>query len=310
VRNSRPSRRLPWLAICAVTVVVIAVIHWMLGPGPNPKVPSASVGGHAIDPSYFAAGSCVAYAPTNHNRHRTVFLDAGHGGIDPGSVGATRTGKRIYEADLTLPVELDALALLRSDGFRVVVSRTHSSTVLRLKHADVDGNILTAEGVHDDVAARDVCANDAHANVLIGIYFDAGAPYNAGSVTGYDGDRPFSAENLRLARLVQTDVLDELNAQGWKIPSEGVQSDTGLGSAINAAAVSYGHLLLLGPAKPGYFSTPSRMPGAVIEPLFITDPFEGSIADSSRGQHVIARGLAKAVQQYFAAPSKHHAGRS
>ena len=30
------------------------------------------------------------------------------------------------------------------------------------------------------------------------------------------------------------------------------------------------------------------MPGAVVEPLYITDPFEGSIADSSAGQETIA----------------------
>ena len=45
------------------------------------------------------------------------------------------------------------------------------------------------------------------------------------------------------------------------------------------------------------------MPGALIEPLFITDPFEGSIADSSSGQQVIAGGLAQAVEQYFAPPA-------
>ena len=42
------------------------------------------------------------------------------------------------------------------------------------------------------------------------------------------------------------------------------------------------------------------MPGALVEPLFITDPFEGSIAASAQGQHVIADGLAKAIDQYFA----------
>jgi N-acetylmuramoyl-L-alanine amidase len=41
------------------------------------------------------------------------------------------------------------------------------------------------------------------------------------------------------------------------------------------------------------------MPGALIEPLFITDPFEGSIAASTRGQQIIATGLARAVEQYF-----------
>jgi len=64
--------------------------------------------------------------------------------------------------------------------------------------------------------------------------------------------------------------------------------------------VAYGHLVLLGPAKPGYLPTPSHMPGALVEPLFITDPFEGSIASSAHGQRVIAGGLARAIGQYFA----------
>ena len=71
------------------------------------------------------------------------------------------------------------------------------------------------QGVHDDVAARDISANKARANVLVGIYFDAGgSPYNAGAVTGYDTDRPFTAQNLRLATLIQNDVLGAMNAQG------------------------------------------------------------------------------------------------
>ena len=42
------------------------------------------------------------------------------------------------------------------------------------------------------------------------------------------------------------------------------------------------------------------MPGALIEPLFITDPYEGTLAASPSGQEVIAGGLAKAIEQYFA----------
>jgi N-acetylmuramoyl-L-alanine amidase len=41
------------------------------------------------------------------------------------------------------------------------------------------------------------------------------------------------------------------------------------------------------------------MPGALIEPLFITNPFEASIAASRRGHEVIARALASAIEQYF-----------
>jgi N-acetylmuramoyl-L-alanine amidase len=49
----------------------------------------------------------------------------------------------------------------------------------------------------------------------------------------------------------------------------------------------------------GYFSTPSEMPGAVIEPLYVTDPFEGSIADSTVGQQAIAHGIASGVKQFL-----------
>ena len=258
----------------------------------------------ATDSRLFASGSCVAFRPTSGDRHETVFLDAGHGGPDPGGVGITESGRTIYEANETLPVERDTTALLRRRGFTVVDSRTGDSTVARMEPGDESDGVLTVQGEHDDVAARDVCANLAKANILIGIYFDVGAsPQNAGSITGYDADRSFSSANLKLATLVQDDVLTQLNAQGWDIPNAGVVSDVYLGGPpLTDAAGLYDHLLLLGPADPGYFTTPSAMPGALIEPLFITDPFEGSIAASVGGQEAIARGLRQAVVQYFATP--------
>ena len=123
-----------------------------------------------------------------------------------------------------------------------------------------------------------------------------GSDQNAGMVTAYDADRPFSAANLTLADLVQNDILARMNAQGWGIPNDGVLTDNTLGSVsgdpesggLAAEAAEYGHIMLIGPSMPGFFSTPSDMPGVVTEPLFITDPFEGSIADSAIGQQMIA----------------------
>ncbi len=258
-------------------------------------------GPHPVDAGRFEPGACLAYPPTAGDRHLTVFLDAGHGGLDPGGVGEDVNGNTVDEADETLPVELDTMALLRDRGFTVVVSRTRNETVSRPGPADVDDGLFTAQGVHDDVAARDVCADKAKADLLLGIYMDAGgSSYDAGCVTGFDSVRPFAAKNLRFADEVQNDVLAAMNARGWDIPSLGVSDDSQLGGpALTTAAGDYGHLLLLGPADPGFFSTPSTMPGALIEPLFVTDPYEGSIAESPADQQVIAGGLAKAVEQYF-----------
>jgi N-acetylmuramoyl-L-alanine amidase len=269
------------------------------GSGPVSD-PGAASG--PLDPAAFAPGSCVAFAPTVGNRHETVFLDAGHGGPDPGAVGETEASTTIYEKNITLSVELDAAALLRADGYRVVVSRTTGGPVAILRTGDVAGGIYTDSGAHREVAERDVCANLAKADVLIGIYFDAGeSTENAGSITAYDPDRPFASENLRLAKLLQKTVLGDMNAQGWAIPDGGVNSSVFEGGpALTKAAAEYDHLLLLGPAKAGFFTTPSEMPGAVIEPLFITDPFEGSIADSTKGERVIAGGIAASVEQFLA----------
>jgi N-acetylmuramoyl-L-alanine amidase len=297
--------------------IVIAVVS--VSPGRRgAKVGAEEAKGHhdaqgseAVDPGYFAAGACELYPPTSGNRHLIVFLDAGHGGIDPGGTGSTESGQAISESTLTLPVELDAMALLRANGFSVAVSRTANTTVLALQPDDVSSGALTLLGSHDDVVARDVCANDAKASVLVGIYFDAGAsPDDAGSVTAYDQDRPFASQNVKLAQLLQADVVASMNAHGWGIPNDGAVPDTNLGSVaptesatgLAAEALSYDHLLLLGPPQPGYLDTPSEMPGALMEPLYLTDPFEGSIADSVPGQQAIAVGVAEAIEGYFAPP--------
>jgi N-acetylmuramoyl-L-alanine amidase len=304
------------LAVIVAVVGSLVILHVIAPAGHGALAPAKRVsaavagrasasdddhgGSQAIDPALFSPGACVAFAPTAGNRHETVFLDAGHGGIDPGAVGATENGTTLAEATVNLPIELDTMAILRAEGYRVVVSRTRDTSVTKLTPADVNGGLLTTQGAFADVAARDVCANLAKADVLVGIYMDGGYEGQGGCLTGYDADRPFSAENLRLATLVQNDVLTAMNAQGWAIPDGGVLQDSGLGSATSAAAQAYGHLLLLGPAQAGYFSTPSTMPGALIEPLYVTDPFEASIAVSTKGQQVIAGGIAKAIGQYFA----------
>ena len=264
--------------------------------------------GTPIAASAFAEGACVAFAPTQGATGRTVFLDAGHGGGDPGGVGALADGTPVTEASVNLPIAEDVMAELRTRGYRVVLSRTQDSSVARLTSADVIHGGLSLRGVHEDVAARDRCADAAHADVLVGIYMDAGPPSAAGSVTTYDTSRPFAAANTRLGRLLEHDTVTTMDRRGWAIPDNGAVTDTHQGSSsgdpatggLAAQAAAYHHLLLLGPAAGTYFAAPSTMPGAVIEPLYLTDPFEAALAVSATDQGVIAGGIAQGIEQWFA----------
>jgi N-acetylmuramoyl-L-alanine amidase len=242
----------------------------------------------------------VIYPSTGARRATTVFLDAGHGGLDPGALGGTTAGQVVQEKAVALTVVLDTQRLLHTLGFTVVVSRTTDTTVARLTPADFAGTLLTVAGVHADLQARARCADEAHASVLVSVHFNSALrPGNAGALSIYDDARSFGLSNRRLAELLQATLLADLNAHGWAIPDAGVVSDTTVGNALSQLAVAYGHLVILGPAMAGYVTSPTTMPGSVVEPLFLTDPFEADIASSPQGQASIAAAITKAVTRFL-----------
>ncbi|HZV50149.1 MAG TPA: N-acetylmuramoyl-L-alanine amidase [Candidatus Dormibacteraeota bacterium] len=258
---------------------------------------AAIVGGGAGDvistalPSGLTPGSCRVFAPLGPDRGRTVFIDPGHGGPDPGVVGVTPDGRRVEEKTVALDVALDLTAHLRRDGYRVVLSRTRDSTVATFGPGDPPAT--SADGIHRDLLARIACANASRATVLVSVHcngFDD--PSVGGTETVYDGARPFSARSLRLARDLQRAMVARLGlADRGVVPDDQLDAYT-----LSDRADSYGHLLLLGPAQSGYVDHPSRMPGVLVEPLFLTAPAEAELAGSGSGQERIARALAAGLE--------------
>jgi len=256
----------------------------IVGPGAT-EVPAKTV------LSGLAPGACRAFAPLGPDRGRTVFIDPGHGGPDPGVVGTTSDGRRVEEKTVALDVALDLAARLRRDGYRVVLSRTGDSTVASFgPHSPP---VMSADGIHRDLVARIACANASRAAVLLSIHcngFDD--PSVGGTETIYDDARPFSTQSLRLAQDLQRAMVARLG-----LTDRGVVPDDQLDAyTLSDRADRYGHLLLLGPAQPGYLDHPSRMPGALVEPLFLTAPAEADLADSASGQQEIAQALGDGLE--------------
>ena len=237
-------------------------------------------------------GACVSVGTSE----RTVFIDPGHGGLDPGVVAMTG-GHPVLEKDVALAVGTRLAGLLRDGGYRVVMSRTKDSSVTTLGSNDTVTGALTAAAEHRDLVTRAACANAAGASVLVSIHFDAfDDPAVAGTETFYDAERPFAAENRRLASDLQSAMV-----AGLGTTDRGVFTDDQLvAPTLTSSGSLYGHLIELGPAATGWVDNPSQMPGALVEPLFLTNPAEARLASSSSGQQQVAAALKAGLEKYLA----------
>jgi N-acetylmuramoyl-L-alanine amidase len=128
-------------------------------------------------------------APRKGDTKRTIVIDAGHGGVDPGAVGATGT----HEKDVTLAMAREVRRQLEATGrYRVVMTRDDDSFV-RLRdrvnkaraanadlfmsiHADSMGrgdtrgaSIHTLSETASDAEAAALAARENRADVIAGV---------------------------------------------------------------------------------------------------------------------------------------------
>jgi len=287
------------LCLLAVVLAVVLVDRACLSAAPAAAVPRAAAAKRpaaaATPVPALAAGACLALAPTGRSRNRTVFIDPGHGGPDPGVTARTPSGG-LRESAIALAVATELGRQLRADGYRVVLSRTADTSVQRFTADDMNQGTLDATQVRRDLQARIRCANGAGGAALLSIHFNGYTDSSAaGTQTIYDGVRPFAAESQRLAQALQSALVSRLQR-----PDRGVLTDDALQApTLSDRAGDYGHLVLLGPQERGYVDTATSMPGALVEPLFLTAPADAAIAASPAGQRRIATALTAGLEAYL-----------
>jgi len=296
---------LPWLRtalLAALTLTCIFAAPVVLGAARAARLPVSlpTSGQQGLGPGQvampgLAPSACMTFTPSGGHYGKTVFIDPGHGGLDPGVVGST-AGRQVLEKSVALSVGTRLAGLLRADGYRVVLSRTADSSVMKLRADDSVSGAMTASVVHRDLVARTACANASSASVLVSIHFDAfDDPSVGGAETFYDAARPFTGANQRLAGDLQAALVAELG-----VADRGVWTDDQLGApALTTTGGLYNHLIELGPAAAGWVDDPSQMPGALVEPLFITNPAEARLAGDSAGQQRIASALKTGLEKFF-----------
>jgi N-acetylmuramoyl-L-alanine amidase len=224
-------------------------------------------------------------APSVGGKLRTIALDPGHGGPETGSAPSDD----LIEKDVNLKIALVLADLLREEGFQVALTRDADRAV----SPNYRDSGLRSQVVQDLQARVDV-ANGAGAELFLSIHNNgSGDPGARGTEVWYNAARPFAERNLALAELVLENVLRQLRGAGHSAVGRGVKDDANFriwnGRPFN--------LYVLGPG-PGRRPA-TKMPGALGESLFLTNPADAAALRRPAIIQAIARGYRDAVLRYL-----------
>ena len=236
----------------------------------------------------------VAPSPPAGVAGRTVCLDPGHGGADMGNVRVEDRRIVLMEKDFTLAHSLQLADRLRAAGIDVVMTRT-TDTEVNPTNADVNGDgTVAAEGGEarsnqlDDLQARINICNQAGADILVSVHYNgAENEFLQGYEVWYNGDRPFSNESARLARLLHAALGEQFAAAGYDA------FDKGIGLEAHA---------MTGPERPGSLA-PSQMPGIIGEGLFLSNAEDAAFIQTDAAAPALVGAYEQAILAYFATPT-------
>ncbi len=126
------------------------------------------------------------YKTSGGIKGKKITLDAGHGGSDPGAIGASGT----REKDVTLKITKKVEELLKKKGAKVSMTRTDDKDVYGPNASDVQ-----------ELQARVDVAEDNDADAFISIHINSSTNKNVGGFSSYY--YPKTSNDARLAQAVQ-----------------------------------------------------------------------------------------------------------
>jgi len=203
----------------------------------------------------------------NAENFKTVILDAGHGGKDPGATNPLGT-ESAYNLSLAFRVK----KLLESSGFKVILTRT-SDEYLSLQERVELANAVRDDAIfislHFNSGGRDARGIETFTLSPPGVAH-YGSEVKAGDAAVRRGNEHDSA-NIALATSVHGCILRELKENTF---------DRGI--------------------KRARFSVLSgvRHPAILFEGGFMSHPYEARLINDERYQALVANGIKKAVEKY------------
>jgi N-acetylmuramoyl-L-alanine amidase len=225
--------------------------------------------------------------------HHTVAVDAGHGGIDPGSP-CLFCPKGVTEKDITLAIATQLEHELERRGVSVIMTRTKDTLISlydRAKYCEADCDLFVS--IHVDALGRSPGyqqtsgihvyflgeARTADARRVAAMENDA-LRYEGRSAAGSDDPSLFILKSLQANEILrESALLAEL------VESAAVQSHPGGDRGVNQA--------------PWAVLNTATRPAILIETGFGTNRVDAHYISSAKGQRKLAAAIADGVIEYL-----------
>jgi len=247
--------------------------------------------------------------PAAFERAPIVCLDPGHGGEDRGFTRLFDNSiPAMEEAMLVLEHAWDLEARLQQRGYKVIMTR-ETDTAVNVEGRDVNGDGRTA--AHDaprsnrnknldELQARINLCNAGKGDLLVSMHvngYSTGGP--RGFETWFTRERQFGDRNAVFATLAYAHLKEQLARVGYMLPAEderGVLPDTT--ADVQMEHSLFRHFIMTGPEVPGVV-TASKMPGAIVEALFVSNDGDAAILAAPEGRNAIVTAYENAIVEYF-----------
>jgi N-acetylmuramoyl-L-alanine amidase len=192
---------------------------------------------------------------------RTVIVDAGHGGEDPGKISSY---SGIKEKDLNLKIAFKVKELLEQDNYNVIMTREEDKLVYKEGTTDIYYKRL------QDLTRRKEIMDNSGADIVVSIHANSFTdPRYYGAQTFYPAESP---ESKKLAECIQKSLRDKVDKDNKRQPQ----------------------------VKPTIVITRNlKTPTVIVETGFLSNAEEESKLATDEYQALIAKAIKKGIDDYF-----------
>ncbi len=231
----------------------------------------------------------------NSNKLRTIVIDPGHGGKDPGTMGTKRYSK--YEKDIALSVSLK-LGNYISNSFpetKVIYTRENDvflelnerTRIANKSNADIFVSIHCDGFTNSKAYGASVFVmgmSKLKANLDVAMRENAAIYLEDNYKQKYDGFDPKSAESYIVFSLMQNTYLDQSLQLAELVEEQFAYLAKRKSRGIKQA--------------PFYVISRTNMPSILVECGFLTNPKEEDYLQTEKGQDQIALSIFEAIKNY------------